>query len=248
MQKKIWAILFIMMLPMWLFGQSYSELWKKAAEAEEKDLPQTQYDVLQKIVDKAEQEKAYGQLLKAELNAAQVMSMIAPDSLKPAVERIRQRGEKTQDEVLRLVYQTILYRVISNNSDLEMETQRPTLTPQLCEKLAQVKDEDYVPFVIKGSDSRYFNHDLLSVVGYELDDLQSLYDYYKQTGNRQAACLVVAQLKRYASIEELDALIQEYRDLKECGELAIARYERMYGKPVAERIAYIHEALQQWGS
>ena len=246
--KKFVLLLIVMMLPMWLFGQSYSELWKKAAEAEEKDLPQTQYDVLQKIVAKAEQEKAYGQLLKAELNAAQVMSMIAPDSLKPAVERIRQRGEKTQDEVLRLVYQTILYRVISNNRDLEMEVQRPTLTPQLCEKLAQVKDEDYVPFVIKGSDSRYFNHDLLSVVGYELDDLQSLYDYYKQTGNRQAACLVVAQLKRYASIEELDALIQEYRDLKECGELAIARYERMYGKPVAERIAYIHEALQQWGS
>ena len=246
--KKFVLLLIVMMLPMWLFGQSYSELWKKAAEAEEKDLPQTQYDVLQKIVAKAEQEKAYGQLLKAELNAAQVMSMIAPDSLKPAVERIRQRGEKTQDEVLRLVYQTILYRVISNNRDLEMEVQRPTLTPQLCEKLAQVKDEDYVPFVIKGSDSRYFNHDLLSVVGYELDDLQSLYDYYKQTGNRQAACLVLAQLKRYASIEELDALIQEYRDLKECGELAIARYERMYGKPVAERIAYIHEALQQWGS
>ena len=56
---------------MWLFGQSYSELWKKANEAEQKDLPQTQYEVLQKIVTKAEQEKAYGQLLKAELNAAQ---------------------------------------------------------------------------------------------------------------------------------------------------------------------------------
>ena len=50
MQKKIWAILFMMMLPMWLFGQSYSELWKKANEAEEKDLPKTQYEVLQKIV------------------------------------------------------------------------------------------------------------------------------------------------------------------------------------------------------
>ena len=77
MQKKIWAILFIMMLPMWLFGQSYSELWKKAKEAEDKDLPKTQYEVLQKIVAKAEKEKAYGQLLKAELNAAQVMSVIA---------------------------------------------------------------------------------------------------------------------------------------------------------------------------
>ena len=246
--KKFILLLIVMMLPMWLFGQSYSELWKKANEAEEKDLPKTQYEVLQKIVAKAEKEKAYGQLLKAELNAAQVMSVIAPDSLKPAVERIQQRGEATKDEVLRLVYQTVLYRVISDNRDLEMQAKRPELTPKLCEQLAQVKESVYEPFVQKGADSHYFNNDLLSVVGYELDDLQPLYDYYTKTGNRQAACLVVARLKRYTSIEEMDALIQEYRDLKECGELAINRYDRMYGQPVAERIAYIHEALQQWGS
>ena len=243
--KKFILLLIVMMLPMWLFGQSYSELWKKANEAEGKDLPKTQYEVLQKIVAKAEKEKAYGQLLKAELNAAQVMSVIAPDSLKPAVERIQQRGEATKDEVLRLVYQTVLYRVISDNSDLEMQAKRPELTPKLCEQLAQVKESVYEPFVQKGADSHYFNNDLLSVVGYELDDLQPLYDYYTKTGNRQAACLVVAQLKRYTSIEEIDSLIQEYRDLKECGELAINRYDRMYGQPVAERIAYIHEALAQ---
>ena len=237
-----------MMVPFILFGQSYSALWNQAKEAEEKDLPQTQYKVIQKIVAKAEKEKAYGQLLRAELNAAQVMSVIAPDSLKPAVEKIQQRGEATQDEVLRLVYQTVLYRVISDNRDLEMQAKRPELTPQLCEQLAQVKEDAYEPFVKKGSDSHYFNHDLLSIVGYELDDLQPLYDYYTKTGNRQAACLVVARLKHYASIEELDALIQNYRDLKECGELAMVRYERMYSMPVAERIAYIHEALQHWGS
>ena len=248
MKKKYLLLFAVLMLPMWIFGQSYAELWKKAVEAEQKDLPKTQYEVLQKIVAKAEKENAYGQLLKAELNAAQVMSVIAPDSLKPAVERIQQRGTSAQDEVLRLIYQTVLYRVINNNSDLEMKAERPVLTPQLCEKLAQVKEDDYVPFVKKGSDSRYFNHDLLSIVGYELDDLTPLYDYYKRSGNRAAACLVVANLKQYAKIEELDALIAEYRDLKECGELAIARYERMYGLPVAERIAYIHEALQQWGS
>ena len=245
--KKCLLLLVVMMVPFILFGQSYSALWNQAKEAEEKDLPQTQYKVLQKIVAKAEKEKAYGQLLKAELSAAQVMSVIAPDSLKPAVERIRQRGEATQDKVLRLVYQTVLYRVINNNSDLEMQAKCPDLTPELCEQLAQVKENVYEPFVKKGSDSHYFNHDLLSVVGYELNDLKPLYDYYTKTGNRQAACLVVAEMKRYASIEELDALIAEYRDLKECGELAIARYERMYGMPVAARIAYIHEALQQWG-
>ena len=57
--RKYVFLLVVMMLPMWLFGQSYSELWKKANEAEQKDLPQTQYEVLKKIVTKAEQEKAY---------------------------------------------------------------------------------------------------------------------------------------------------------------------------------------------
>ena len=36
--------------------------------AEDKDLPQTEYKVLQKIVKKATNEKAYGHLLKAELH------------------------------------------------------------------------------------------------------------------------------------------------------------------------------------
>ena len=37
-------------------GQTYSSLWKQAEEAEKKDLPRTQYDVLMKIVDKAQKE------------------------------------------------------------------------------------------------------------------------------------------------------------------------------------------------
>ena len=54
-------------MPFALFGQTYSALWKKVEQAGEKDLPKTQYEVLQQIVKKATKEKAYGQLLKAEL-------------------------------------------------------------------------------------------------------------------------------------------------------------------------------------
>jgi hypothetical protein len=59
------------MIPFSLFGQTYSALWKQAADAEKKDLPQTQIEALRQIVEKAEREKAYGQLLKAELKAEQ---------------------------------------------------------------------------------------------------------------------------------------------------------------------------------
>ncbi|MBO6059037.1 MAG: hypothetical protein J6P67_02705, partial [Bacteroidaceae bacterium] len=42
---------------------------------------------------------------------------------------------------------------------------KPVLTPELCERLAQVKDESYEPFVVEGSDSKIFGNDLLSIVG-----------------------------------------------------------------------------------
>lgn len=244
------------------FGQSYSALWKKVKEAEEKDLPKTEYEVLQQIVDKATKENAYGQLLKAELQGAQVMTVISPDSLKPAVERIQKRCTETKDEVLRTVYQTVLYRICSDNAGLEMQAEKPVLTPQLCQKLAAVKDETYVPFVITHSDSKIFDHDLLSVIGYELKDYQPLHDYYEQTGNRQAACLLalrVIQQNNYKDTEnvhkseylhKIDSAIAKYEDLPEAGELAIEHYHFLANSSFVtaeEKIRYIHYALGKWG-
>ena len=116
--KKCFTLLLVMMIPVFLFGESYASLWKKVEKANEKDLPKTEYDLLRKIVAKAEKSKDYGQLLSAELQSAQVMSRIAPDSLKPAMEQLQQRYETTTDEVLRTVYQTVLYRVFQRNSNL----------------------------------------------------------------------------------------------------------------------------------
>ena len=63
--KKFVLITIALIMPMFMFGQSYSALWKKVQEAEEKDLPKTQYEVLQQIVKKANKEAQYGQLLTA---------------------------------------------------------------------------------------------------------------------------------------------------------------------------------------
>ena len=101
--KKSLILFIVLMMPMFLFGQSYKSLWNQVEEAEEKDLPKTAYEVLQKITKKAAKEKAYGQLLKAELQSAQVMAMIAPDSLKPAMDRMVQDCSGTKDEVLKMV-------------------------------------------------------------------------------------------------------------------------------------------------
>ena len=251
MTKKCFTLLLVMMIPIFLFGESYSSLWKKVEAANEKDLPQTEYELLQKIVAKAEKGGDYGQLLTAELQSAEVMAHIAPDSLRPAMERLQQRYEATTDVVLKTVYQTALHRVYNRNSSLGMSIEEPVLTPELCEQLAQVKDAAYSPFVIKGVDAGIFHNDLLHVVGFEVDDhknYQAMYDYYKKVGNRRAACIIAAKVYYYASKDELDAVIKEYEDLPECGELAMERYRSIPYDQKAEKLSYIEEALGKWGS
>jgi len=250
-QRFITLLMLLAAMPFLLFGQSYSALWKKAQEAEKKDLPQTQYDIIQKIVKKAEKEKAYGQLLKAELKGSQVMMAISTDSLTPAVERIRQRGEAAKDEALKIVYQTVLWKVCSVNSNIKIETRKPVLDEHICRVLANIKEDAYDPFVISGDDSGYFNDDLLSVVGYELRDFEPMYNYYKKVGNRKAACLTGAEAFKY-DYYKLSELISQYQDLQEAGALAIARYhsstrfnsEKM---TVGEKVGYLEDAINRWG-
>ena len=267
--KKNIVLLISLVMPFVLFGQTYSTLWKKVEEAGNKDLPKTQYEVLQQIVKKATKEKAYGQLLKAELNASQVMQSIAPDSIRPAVARIQQRCDATQDSVLKVVYQTVLWRVWNENPRLSEEDEegevrqrpdKPVLTPELCEQLAQIKDESYEPFVVEGSDSKIFGNDLLSIVAMELGDCHAAHDYYAKTGNRQAACMMALKAVRddylYKGDDilrpKLDSLLEVYGDLPIAGEIAIERFATMDRDrrnatfTAEEKVNYIHQALDKW--
>ena len=80
---------------MGLLGQTYQTLWKQVKEAERKDLPKTAMAHLQKIEQKAAKEKAYGQLLQSTLLHSRLQAEVAPDSLRPAVDRLEQQ-EKNQ--------------------------------------------------------------------------------------------------------------------------------------------------------
>lgn len=241
MIKKWFALLIVMMIPVFLFGESYSSLWKKVENAYEKDLPKSEYELLEKIVAKAEKDRDYGQLLTAKLRGVNVMSRIAPDSLQPAIVRLQKRCEDTSDEVLRTVLQTVLYQVSSENSNLGITIEAPELTPSLCEKLATVRDAEYSPFVVEGINSSIFNNDLLHVIGYELDmssSYRAMHDYYDKVGNRRAACVTAAKVYHYASREMLDSVIRVYEDLPEAGELALERY-RDIGYDKKERSSLI---------
>ena len=221
--KKFLIITIALIMPMFMFGQSYSALWKQVSEAEKKDLPKTQYEVLQKIVNKADKEHQYGQLLKAELMAAQVMAEIAPDSLKPDMDRMMARYQRCTNEVQRLVYQTVLWQISEQNGELKLDVKKPQLTAEQCQLLAKTKDSSMKPFVVLGADASLFGNDMLSVIGAELEDYKLLRDYYNKVGNLKAVSLLDAKLA-----------VDKYHDLP-------------YNTSAADKIAYINDAIQKWG-
>ena len=268
--KKLLTLTFIcLMIPVFVNGQTYSALWKQVKEAQDKDLPQTEQQVLQRIAEKAEREQAYGQLLKAELQHAHSQCEVAPDSLLPAVERLKARAEAAAaDKVLQAVYHCVLGYIYQQNrwldEDRHEEIGRDYYDKALADPdaLAQVKAADYEPFVVTQQDSRYYGHDLLSIIGREARRYDVLHQYYVRSGNRRAALLSadmlldqqqpddMEPLNKSKHIQRLDSLIAQYQDLQECGEVAISRYRYMDDHTDAtaeQKWQYINYALERWG-
>ncbi len=269
MKKYIILTIVCLMTTMTMTSQTYTGLWKQVEEAEKKDLPQTQISILRQIAAKAEAEKAYGQLLKAQLLEAKRQSEIAPDSLQPAVDRLKAYEAKATDKVLCAIYNTVLGYIYLNNRELDIDNYQ-TLSTAYYDKamshpeaLAAVKTSGYEPFVVKGKDSRFFGDDLLSVIGYETGRYATLRDYYLKSGNRRAALFTSLKvlrnerpreqesLNKSVYLQRIDSLIAVYSDLTECGEAAIERYDYMEKHTDAtaeQKWQYINRALDRWGS
>ena len=254
-----------------VFSQSYTALWDKYQKAKSDDLPKTQLEVLEQLVSKASNEKAYGHLLKAQLCRVQAVTAVTPDSLEVEVARLVQAEQQAQvsDAVLAAVYQSVLGSVYAQNAlgeDAPAKSkayyEQSLAKPEL---LAGVKAEGYEPLVKKGIDSKIFGDDLLSVIAFEAQDYKRLHGYYSQKGNRQAACIAAAlmmrkrigegnermKVKGSSFLAELEALIGNYHDLSEAGELALVKYEFIDEADDAtdeQRIAWIDEAKAKWGS
>ena len=241
----------ILLVPMGLLGQTYQTLWKQGEEAQKKDLPKTAIAHLQEIEQKAMKEKAYGQLLKSTLLHSRLQSEVAPDSLRPAVDRLEQQERNVSDVPLKAVYDAVLSMVYRDNRQLADDwdarskdyAARAMAHPELLEA---VRTDAYVPFIIKEKDSEIYGHDLLSVIGEELEAWQELHRYYSKKGNRRAACITGA--KAFDTITSIDSLIQVYGDLPEACELAIRRFELMDADEgtIAQRMAFLRSSIQRW--
>ena len=105
------------MAPFGMWAQSYGALWKQVDEASRKDLPKTQIDVLKKIVNKAQKEKSYGNLLAAELMTSGLWTQISPDSVAPQKTRLQRLAAEAEqkDKVLAAVYNCAIGRLLQSD-------------------------------------------------------------------------------------------------------------------------------------
>ncbi len=257
MGKTLLTAIAFTLLPLFSQAQTYKELWKQYEEASQKDLPRTQMQVLEKILATAEKKQDYGQQLAASLSWAGLQTTISPDSLEGEVTKLRKKQEKAEKSnvVLSAVYATVLGKIYQNNSSLENGEQ---LSKQYFEKalthpdaLASYKESGYEPFISTGVDSKYFDHDLLHVIGIEANNLPLLYNHYQSKGNREAACLIASMQEGNQKVEVLDSLIDIYADLPICGALAVKRFGLMPNSTNAERklcYEYLQQAINRWGS
>ena len=257
-------------MPMSIFSQDFSTLWNKYAQAERDDLPKTQIEVLDKIIDKANKENAYGHLLKAELCRMEAVTAITPDSIDAEIAKLEKKEQKSaKKQVLAAVYQSVLGNIYKYKLDPEKDV--ATISKDYFAKslsnptlLASTKAGDFVPLMKEGKDSKYYNNDLLSVLCAQADDYQTLHEYYVKNGNREAACLSACQMVRNTDADELygqsqaaikraiqkvDSLLAVYGDLEVAGELALLKYdiiEHDIDVKNEEKIQFINDAKKNW--
>ncbi len=225
-------------------AQSFTSLWKQYEEYVDDDKPQSAISILRKIQQQSLSRKRYGDMLSALLSEQTMWHSVSPDSATAAQERtMRQYDEwKEKDGVVATMLRLSLPDKLG--------------TPQLDSLLASADAgrytagngaKSYVPYVKSGIDSRYFNNDLLSLIALTTDQQRGLYDYYRSTGKRSAACVAGALLLEHTRSRALgDSLLNEYGDMPECGAVAVRQFDNLSGISTREQLEYIDNALQRW--
>lgn len=271
-RSRLISLVVAMLMPLAAIADSYTSLWKQFDSAMQKDHPQSARKVLAQITDKAQREHEYGQLLKAQVSIAGCETMMSPDSLMPAIERLKyaeQTAVSNGDNVLAAVYQSVLGSVYTDNRRLlddgvAIGKEYYAKSMAHPDALASAYATGYEPFVVDGVDSKYYYDDLLHVIGMRAGDYRTMHDYYASHGKREGALLTALELvkksrcagdegrvKKSKYIMSLDSLVRKYGDLLPCGEVAIERYAYMKNAEdisAEEKMSYINYALMKWGA
>lgn len=278
--KKLLSIIAIsLLLAIELPAQTFSSLWAQVDKASKQDRPKTTLVALRQVESKAVKEKQYGHLIASLFSQIIYQQQISADSVSNTIARIQTKATQLRksDRIASLMFYVAM-REMENNNGLTIDSLglynayrgfgknnegKSLVAELLADKTVAAQltrndaVKDFTPLVLQREGSRYFNHDLISLIASTLDDYEPLIDYYLQSGNRKAACIASARMlgnsiDSYrgdkALVARADSLIALFADLQECGALAIKKYDLMASADFSaeEKVKWIDEALSKW--
>lgn len=253
--KRLTFVLFCLCFAFLANAQSYKSLWK---EVEKNSIikPRTALEYLNQITQKAEEEHNGVQWLKSQTTAIEVWGDISPDSVVPQLDRLRKQEKlnRGKDLVMDAVFAAFLSRFLENQDEYTK------MAMAHVDVLAKARTKDYEPIVNIRSGGKYFNNDMLSVVGFEVGDLKTLHQYYATHGNKEAALLCALELPRKGRSTEqqlamLDSLETLYGNCAVGAEIAIERDKLLEGTSdkypingitLGKRIELLDNAIKKW--
>lgn len=231
----------------------YKTLWQQVDDAADKDQPRTEIKYLDQIIKKANREKSYGNLLAAEVARTSTYYNISPDSLAPAMERLKAKTAKASDAALKAVYNAVIakaYQSTDNEDSAAIYFNRALTSP---EALANAKAADYRPLLVKGDEGKVFGDDLLHVIGIEANEYKLMADYYFSHGNKEAALTAAVlgvdndqSLNDEARIAKFDSLATAYKGNPQSWLIAFKASNYYDSKSTSERIAFIDKSLKEF--
>lgn len=278
--KKLLSIIAIsLLLAIELPAQTFSSLWAQVDKASKQDRPKTTLVALRQVESKAVKEKQYGHLIASLFSQILYQQQISADSVSNTIARIQTKATQLRksDRIASLMFYVAM-REMENSNRLKIDSLglynayrgfgkkkegKSLVAELLADKTVAAQltrhdaVKDFTPLVLQREGSRYFNHDLISLIASTLDDYEPLIDYYLQSGNRKAACIASARMlgnsiDSYrgdkALVARADSLIALFADLQECGALAIKKYDLMASAAFSaeEKVKWIDEALSKW--
>lgn len=202
----------------------YDKLWKKLKEHREDDLPRQVLTDAEDIYNQARRDKDFAQLLKAWIVITETRSDIDPEDFHPTdIQTMPHQGAvqtAIYNAVLASAYLAMTDTAISDN-DEDTKTDYSQLADSLF--VASLSDREalyaesalaYKPLIQVGEDSRFYHHDLLSLLadfalehsrmtqGQKASLTAELADFYLAKGNREATLLRQLQHLTYLNRHE----------------------------------------------
>ena len=247
-------------LPLAAGAQSYKSLWKKVDKACEQELPKTALRYLDDIVNLPQND--HTQQLKALITRMSIANEISEDSASAMLPRIEAAAQAQTGDADKSLWNMVLgwlyaqqnSRIYPQSSAKALAALRSVTTD--AKVLAAASSQKYLPVLRKGDDSRYYGHDMLSVVfpfaARQLSDMHTAaadslsrdvmgreIKYYRTAGNRPATLLAKldsVDIVGSANKQIYQQLIEEFGDCQLASEV-YARLAEMSSDSTAHRLA-----------